>query len=89
MARLSQARILLGVGVLFLILGLTFVAAPLYASGIQCTINGVPRPSEECFQIFSPIGYVFLAVGGLLVVGGFLRGRQRRRSGYIPPPKVE
>ncbi len=77
MARVSQARILLGVGVLFLILGLTFVAAPLYASVIPCTINFVPRPSEECFQILSPIGYVFLAVGGLLLVGGFLRGRQR------------
>ncbi len=80
MARPSQARILLVVGISILILGLSFVALPLYASGLECTINGVPRPSEECFQIFSPIGYGLLALGGLLLVGGFLRGRRREEE---------
>ena len=66
---------LLTVGIVLLILGLLFVAVPLFGLGATCTINNVPRPAEECFGILLPIGYGLLAVGAILVVVRFWRGR--------------
>ncbi len=75
---------LLGVGILLLVFGLVVVGAALFlsSSGGVCTINNQPAPLEECFRIFTFVGYGLLAVGGLLVVVGFLRGRRR----YGPNP---
>ncbi len=63
---------LLTVGIVLLILGLVFVGVPLIASGATCTINDVQRPAEECFRIFSLVGYPLVGIGGIFIVGRLL-----------------
>ena len=74
MARLSRVGVLLVVGIGLLLMGLLFVGI---GSAGQCNINGLPAPPEECFRIFVPVGYGLLALGGILVVGGFLMRLRR------------
>ncbi len=73
---------LLVIAIPLLILGLIVVGFSLFVPGGECTINDQPAPPEECSRIFTFLGYGLLAVGGILVVVGFLRGRRR----YGPNP---